>query len=196
MELNYDILSNMYAKRGYEFFTQPYKCNPFGIRRANPTVNEFNDVLGIAYVDMLGVKQCLMFKGSTLPGLFYLKNKLGNINGTAILQPGQHKNAWMFDYHHLGKPNQYEAFRQAAPGVFPVWRDNDSDGQLDMSGPTHRDVVGLNGHHAADSNLVGPYSAGCQIVQDKEEHQIWIAPARKHKEVHTNLFHYTLFVEG
>lgn len=193
MVVTYDFLEAAYKKYNYIFNKRPYEVNVGGIRRKNHKINEFNDILFIAYIDGFGQKQCLCFKGTTLPGLYYLKNKLGNVKGTFILQPGQYLNVWELSFHHLGKANQYEAYRQI--GIFKGWRDNDADGEFDFSGPTYTDAAGVNGHHAADKDAVGAYSAGCQVVQDKEEHLIWIAPAERHKELYGNKIHYTLFQE-
>jgi hypothetical protein len=192
MRVNYDYMKELYALNGHEFLTRPYECNPFGFRASSPVADQFGCVLGIAYVDGMGEGQCLTFKGSTLPGLYYLKNKLGNVKGTFIVQPGQHKHCWELSFHHINDPvKKYEAFRQI--GIIKGWRDNNSDGKADFSGATYTDGAGVNGHHAADKSAVGGYSAGCQVVQDKEEHLIWIAPARRHKELYENKFHYTLF---
>jgi hypothetical protein len=193
MLLNYDLLEGAYKKRSFVFLKRPYEVNVGGIRSKNPVVNEFNDVLFIAYLDGFGQKQCLCFKGSTLPGLYYLKNKLGNVKGTFIVQPGQNINAWELSFHHIGTPEQYEAYRQV--GTILGWRDDNADGKFDFSGPTYSDGQGVNGHHAADKAAVGAYSAGCFVVQDKEEHLIWIAPAKRHVELYGNHINLTLFQE-
>jgi hypothetical protein len=194
MILNYDLLESAYKKHSYIFLKRPYECNVGGIRCKNPIEDQFNDVLFICYLDSFGQKQCLVFKGSTLPGLYYLKNKLGNVKGTFIVQPQQALNAWELSYHHINDlEKRYEAFRQI--GVIKGWRDLDQDGRFDFSGITYTDAQGVNGHHAADKEAVGAYGAGCQVVQDKEEHLIWIAPARRHKELYGNKFHLTLFQE-
>jgi len=194
--ITYDFIQSSYAKYGYKFYDQgKYNINLFGIRPKNPLVNEFGCILGVAYLDEFLIKQCLTFRGSTLPGLYYLKNKLGNVNGTFILAPGQHVKCWKAGYHHIGKPNQYEAYQQAGPGVFKGYRDNDKDGQLDMTGTLYTDVAGLNGHTTkeTDTDIVGAYSAGCQVVRDDKEHAIWLNVGKRSAELYGNLFTYTLF---
>ncbi|MEQ8555346.1 MAG: hypothetical protein RIC06_12325 [Cyclobacteriaceae bacterium] len=89
MELSYDTLRNTIRSKGYVFFDSgQYNINVFGIRSNEPLVDEFNDHMGVAYLDDFGNETLLLFKATTKPGLHWLKNRLGNVNGTAILIPG------------------------------------------------------------------------------------------------------------
>jgi hypothetical protein len=190
MHLTHEYVRSLYARYYYSFLTRPYELNLFGIRSKKLLVNEFDDVLGIAWEDFYGMGQCLAFRGTTDPGLYWLKNKLGNINGTFILAPGFYEECFELGYHR----GSYRAFVQAAPGIFRGWRDDDSDGHFDMSGlPTYTDVTGLNLHHANDAEYVGPTSAACQVVQSDREQQVMVALGERHAELHKNLFNYALF---
>lgn len=195
-QLSYDQLQNMYLEKGYLFDAGKYRANIGAFRNKDlETVDQFNDTLFMAFKDSFDTKHLLMWPGTTKPGLAYLGQNMGNYNGTAIVCPGQHLNAWKVGYHHIGQPNQYEAFEQAGPGVFKVFRDFDKDGKLDLGGKIYTDATGINGHHAAagETFRVGPWSAGCQVWQEDKEHGIALAIGKRQAELYANLFHYTLF---
>lgn len=194
--ITYDWIQQQYSAKGYPFITTgKFMPNYFGIRSKDMIVDEFNDVLGVAFLDGFGNKQCLTFEGTTKPGLYYLKNKLGNVKGTFILRPGYHKDCWIPGLHNGKTP----ALVQAAPGVFKGWRDNDADGQLDMTGPIYTDAGGVNGHTTSQLNeieKVGAYSAGCQVVQDDKEHGIWYNVGNRAFEFYKKRLSYALFQQA
>lgn len=195
-KIDYDFIQSMYNAKSYKFYNSgQYDINIFGIRNKDMDVNEFNDLIGVAYLDEFLNKQCLVFQGTTKPGLTYLKDKLGNPLGTGILCEGQYKKCWTISIHNAGKEHAHEAYRQASDGVFKVWRDKNSDGKLDYSGTIYTDVQGLNGHTTRefDINAVSGFSAACQVIQDDKEHQIWLSVGKRSAELYGNLFTYTLF---
>lgn len=195
--MTYNDVKKMYSDKGYIFLTGPYKVNLFGIRNKDLTaVDYFNDILGVAYQDSFGNNQCLVFAGTTKPGLSYLGDKVGNPDGTAILCPGQHLNAWATGFHHANDPEKrYPAYVQRAPGVFTVWRDADKDGKFDFSGTVYTNSQGINGHRGGinPTQKVGLYSMGCQVMQEDTEHHIWYGVGERHAELYGNSLHYTLF---
>ncbi len=147
----------------------------------------------MAYLDDFGNETLLLFKATTKPGLHWLKNSLGNINGTAILIPGQYRSCWKLGYH-----KGYKALQQNGEGIFKVWRDNDSDGELDINGPVYEDVQGLNGHTTSFKNeieKVGAYSAGCQVIQDDLDFNIFLSVISKSASKYGDTFSYTLLDE-
>jgi hypothetical protein len=154
----------------------------------------FNDLIGVSYLDAFSNKQCLIFKGTTKPGLRYLKDELGNPKGTFILQPGFHERCWGPGLHNGKSP----AMVQFKPGVFRGWRDLDKDGQLDYTGQIYTDASGVNGHSTKnDINVerVGAFSAGCQVIQDDKEHAIWYNVGARAWEFEKKAFSYALFQE-
>lgn len=199
-KIGYDFIKSLYTSKGYKFYDSgKFNVNLFGIRNKDlTTVDKFNDLIGVAFLDEFLNKQCLVFAGTTKPGLTYLKHKLGNPNGTGILCEGQHAKAWTIGIHNAGKEHAHEAYRQAGPGVFKVWRDNNSDGKPDFSGTIYTDVQGLNGHTTREFDItrVGSFSAACQVIQDDKEHQVWLAVGKRSAELYGNLFTYTLFREA
>ena len=195
--MTFDQVKALYQKHGYKFYdTGKYNVNNYGRRNADlKTVNKFNDVRGIAYIDGLGQKQCLEWAATTKPGLSYLGDKVGNANGTAILMPGYYPKCWKRGKHNVGKTHEHDALVQSGAGVFKVWRDNNMDGEFDFSGPIYNDVTGLNDHttRAHDINNVGGFSAACQVTQDDKEHKIKMAICMRAEELYGNSFSYALF---
>lgn len=186
----YSEVKALFECLGHQFFDAgAYNVNLFGIRRGLDRVDEFNDILGVAFRDDQGNPICLEHKGTTKPGLYWLKNRKGNINGTAILQPDQYPGCWM-----MGDHKEYEALVQKGM-PFKVWRDGDEDGELDIDGQTFDDVTGLNMHTTSFINeidRVGAYSAGCQVRQKDEDHRMVMEVIKRSASIWGNSFTYTL----
>lgn len=189
---SYEEIEALYEQHNYRFFKGEYALNLFGIRRGYETVNEFNDVLGVAFTDSFGNDVTIFHEGTTKPGLYYLKNKLGGKGGTAILIPGQYLNCWKIGKHN----GKYDALRQNG-SVFKVWRDGDSDGRFDIGGKEYDNVTGLNMHTTSfinDIQKVGAYSAGCQVRQNHQDHRTIMGIIfRSYERWNNPLFSYTLF---
>lgn len=190
--INFQQLKRVYANMGYSFFEEgAYNLNIFGIRNELGKVDEFNDIIGIAYKDDIGLEHVINFIATTDPGLYWLKNGLGNSKGTAILCPGQYRACWKLGFH-----KGYQALQQSPKSGFKVWRDSNSNGDLDTSGPIYNDVTGLNCHTTSFINeieRVGKYSAGCQVIQDDLDFQIFLSIIKKSAAYYGELFSYTLF---
>ncbi|WP_420581945.1 hypothetical protein [Reichenbachiella sp.] len=185
----YSEVKELFEALGHRFYDHgAYNVNLFGIRKRG-SVNEFDDILGIAFRDDMGNPVVIEHKGTTKPGLYWLKSKKGNANGTAILQPGQYPGCWM-----LGEHKGYPALVQKGM-PFKVWRDGDEDGELDYEGKTYTDVTGLNMHTTSFNNeidKVGAYSAGCQVRQFDEDHIAVIEILKRSAAKYGNSFSYTL----
>lgn len=194
IRITYEMLAEVYEQKGYIFFdTGTYNLNLFGIRSKDLLVNEFNDYIGVAYKDDLANPRVLVFQASTKPGYYWLKKAVGNLNGTAILVPGQYRSCW-----ELGFYKNYEALVQRFGYAFNTWRDNDADGELDMNGRVYEDVTGLNLHTTSFiSNIdrVGKYSAGCQVIQDDLDFNILLSLVKKSSFNYGTRFSYTLLEE-
>ena len=193
MNLSYAGIKALYESLSYRFYDAgKFNVNIFGIRK-DVKVDLFNDIIGIAYRDHHGIPQLKAYTGTTDPGLYWLKNKMGNINGTAILCPGYYAKCWRIGRHK----GDYEALVQAEEGVFNVWRDSDADGELDTSGPIYTDVQGLNlhttSHLRGTAQKVGAYSASCQVVKDTKDHLELMGIVKQSSALYGNLFSYALF---
>jgi len=194
MKVSYKVISELYHKMDYKFYDNGnYNVNLFGIRSTDDLVDEFNDVLGIAYRDDFGNPVCLTVHGTTKPGLYYLKNKMGNSQGTAILMQGYYSKCW-----RIGEHQGYKALVQNSELAFRVWRDNNSDGKLDMDSTVYTNVTGLNMHTTSfinEKDRVGAYSAGCQVRQRHEDHQIAMFIISRSAAIYGNSFSYALFTD-
>ena len=167
MKTRYEQIKELYAALGFPFYEGSNTVNLYGIRQGYDVVNLFDDPLGLAVMNESGEPICLEHAGTTKPGLYWLKNKMGSVNGTFILEQGYYKHCWLVRKHR----GQYEALCQvySYQGFWGV-RDNNSDGLFDIEGLRVNNVTGLNMHHARDKMFVGPYSAACQARQHDEDH--------------------------
>lgn len=186
----YSEVKAMFEALGHRFYDKgAYNINLYGLRFGYDQVDEFNDVLGVAFRDDRGNPITIEAKGTTKPGIYWLKNRLGNKYGTAILQPGQYPTCWKIGLH-----KGYEALVQNG-NPFNVWRDKDQDGQLDPEGQTYKDVTGLNMHTTSFKNeieKVGAYSAGCQVRQKDEDHRMVMEIIKRSAAIYGDTFTYTL----
>lgn len=188
-----DVKKVVQNKPGYSWWEGAYNPFLYAIRSRSLIADLWNDVCGICYIDHFGNKINLMHKGSTKPGLNWLKDKMGNVNGTAILPPGQYSKCWKVAEH-----KGYVALVQAGPGVFKVWRDSNKDGRFDFQGPLFDDVTGLNMHTESllkETEKVGWYSAGCQVRAHDKEHFMVMSILQMSIPTWGDRFSYTLLEE-
>lgn len=147
------------------FKTTKNAVNIFGIRSHNTKPNAFDDIIGIAYIDSYGFEKCRTYKATTDPGLYYLLHPM-NVNGTAILDLGFHKDIWNIGFHK-GK----RALVQVRPCT--VIRDRNQDAVLDfLSENKQTGMYGINLHGAnigRETKIVDKWSAGCQVMADERE---------------------------
>lgn len=193
--LTYQYIELLYEERQYPFNTGDEFANLFGIRSKDLLLDQFNDILGVAYVDEFGDEHCLVFDGTTKPGLHYLRGELGNPEGTFILAPGFYKDCWMPGIHKT-----YNALIQSGPGVFKGYRDNNSDGKLDASGTIYTDSTGVDLHTTRFdeevTDVVDRFSAGCQVFWRHEDFtMVYNVAMRTFQSYSINKISYALFPE-
>ena len=114
--------------KGYSVFQKdfkPYNLNIFGVRAENPVLDEFCCAVVLAWKDLSNGWQRRQYSATTLPGRYYLINRLLNKRGCAILVPGQYRGVYKIGKHR----NRYEALIQAKP--VKVFRDGDRDNEFD-----------------------------------------------------------------
>lgn len=153
------VIAAMKARGFVVFETKDYDMNVVGLRRMPGTVNRFDDLI-CCFWKQSGAWQFRAWPCTTDPGTFYLNNPM-NVNGTAIVRPGQYRRS-----HKLGKhggETGYEAMVQV--GTIGVWRDANKDSQLDYGvNPQDAQWAGINIHRAGtNSTQVDRWSAGCQV---------------------------------
>jgi hypothetical protein len=185
----YEELKKVVLDQGHDFFEGNMNPNFIGIRSVDKQVNEWNDTFCLA-IEKDGQGKVFQFDSFTTdPGIYYLKHKLLNPEGCAIVAKGQHKGLWAIGKH--GK-HQYEAFVQV--GTVRIHRDNDRDNELDLDADTLQDAkwIGINMHHGYNSSLIGPNSAGCQVFKWKKDLEIVLKIAKDSIPFGGNRFSYTL----
>ncbi|KAA1247915.1 hypothetical protein [Aquimarina sp. RZ0] len=185
-----DVLEN----KGYHFFDKnlPFNLNIIGVRSVNDLANNFDDWLYVVYRDNLQKMITKEFSITTDPGRYWLKNPL-NINGTAILVPGQYKGSHRIGLHQ----GKYEALKQV--GNVRVWRDNDRDNALHKEGKTYEGIFGINIHRSnanGSATVVEKWSAGCQVFKDVQDFNFFIEICKKSASIYENSFTYTLLEEA
>ncbi len=176
----------------YIFFdgNKKLNINVIGVRRDNNGTNEFDDFLVLVYKNENLKEVCKVYPITTDPGKYWLENPI-NPKGTAILVPGQYRGTWKLGRHQ----NKYEALVQRKP--VKVWRDNNKDEAIDYQGfnTLSEGYFGINIHRSNPydkSYLVNKWSAGCQVIANAAEWEIFMSIVRKSAELHGDTFSYTL----
>lgn len=187
---------------GLEVYTSgDYNLNLFGIRSPDILSGTFNDLLGCAY--KADSQWHVRYWAATCdPGVFYRENPM-NVDGTAILMPGQYKGVYKIDGH--GR-TRYKALCQRN-GTVRVWRDNNKDDVLDQNVEVAEGWYGINIHASStkpydedrdrdpDASPVNRWSAGCQVHATTTGFREMMALAHKQIEAHPTWepsFTYTL----
>lgn len=188
MCFTYEVLKAAMKRKGYVFFAGDYNLNLIGVRNlVDRDANTFNDVLYAVYTDN-GNAVVNSFAITTDPGTYYRLNPI-NVNGTAIVRPGQYRGLWKIGEHK----GQYEALVQAKP--ITVYRDIDADGNLNFSSKQELGMFGINCHRAFEhgkTTLVDKWSAGCQVVGDAGQFEFLMALVKISAAAYGNSFTYTL----
>lgn len=181
-------------RKGYLVFRNPvgYDLNLVGIRSASTTANRFDDWMTVTYLSD-GSWLSYAFPCTTDPGTYYRLNP-ANVNGTAVLKPGQYRGVYQLGVHR----GEYRALVQV--GAVTVWRDANRDDVLDTRGqPEETGLFGINIHRASPSGpsvQVDRWSAGCQVLQDPTHFAFLLALAERGLVVHGPRLTYTLIEEA
>tara|TARA_R100001086_G_C11810957_1_gene251529 strand:+ start:341 stop:916 length:576 start_codon:yes stop_codon:yes gene_type:complete len=184
------LLKKVEAK-GYRIFTRgQYNLNIIGIRhRGRP--NEFDDTLALVYRDEAGGWVTREFICTTDPGSYWTNNP-GNVNGTAVLCPGQYK-SYKIDKHQ----GRSDALCQRL-GPVKVWRTPAGEKiEWDKLDDGKEGWYGINIHSSGLnlSTAVNKWSAGCTVLADPLEWLTFMRIVNKSAEHYGNAFTYTLLEE-
>lgn len=183
------------SRKGYAYFKKGnYNLNLIGIRsnQSNKVTNKFDDfMLVFYYID--GVLHKKIYNITTEPGLYYMKNKLCNPNGAAILVPNQYRSTWMIGKHN----GKYDALCQCKQ--VSVYRDGNKDAVYDLNPKTiDTGLFGINIHRSnpySTSTNVNDYSAGCQVFASPSDFKEFMSLCEKQRSLYGNSFTYTLLDE-
>jgi len=185
-----DNIQETMVEKNYAWFCRPESINLVGVRHPDSRSNAFNDWMTCTWCDAYGHWTFRRWPCTTDPGVYYREHPL-NVNGTAIMVPGQYRGAYA-----LGLHKGYEAIVQSKP--IQVWRDNDKDEILDWKGGTSSGLYGINIHRASSirtSNEVGKWSAGCQVLANPHDFAELLAIVGRSCSHFGDRFTYTL-LEG
>jgi hypothetical protein len=138
--------------------------------------NVFDDKLCVFY-KLGGVWKFHSWACTTDPGTYYLQNPM-NVNGTAIVKPGQYRKSHKLGLHR----GAYEAMVQV--GALTIWRDQDKDAVLDYGvNEVTATGMGINIHRAGTaSTSVDKWSAGCQVFSKSSDFAEFMALIHKQSE--------------
>jgi hypothetical protein len=184
---------NAMARKKYIIYQEPNKLNIVGVRANTAEPNSFDDTINVFYKNSGGSWQFKSYRSTTDPGTFYLNAPM-NVNGTAIVIPGQYINSHQIGLHK----GEYTALVQRGP--IKVTRDFNKDSKLDFkSGREETGYFGINIHRATSSGTsttVNKWSAGCQVFASSSEFAEFISLCQQHSSQHGNNFTYTLLEEA
>ena len=196
--ITYSRVKLKFSEKGYKFFTDPYDLNVFGIRSNFKIAGDFDDLLGIAFIDNEGCEKLFLFNATTDSGAQYLLNPL-HPKGAAILMTGQYPSAYKIGVHgRTWSSGGYEALEQINPMKYV--RDNNKNNIIgDSVTPIFSGVLKTNIHRASKWKIldkIGPYSAGCQVIQSPIDFEIFMSIC-KQQDIHGlgDKFTYTLLEE-
>jgi len=155
-----------------------------GIRSNEDAPNKFDDKFYLFNSgSFIGVTS-----GTTNPGTPILEGgflKYNNVGAAIVKADEVYYNVWTYGLH-LGK---MPALKQV--GNFIVFRDGNKNGKSEEIGkPIIGAGYGINFHAATyDDNFqglqenIGSWSAGCQVVNNKQKHLEWIKLLKTQKKV-------------
>lgn len=181
---------------GYAVFDGgPYDLNLFGIRSKHRTANEFDDMIGCAYLDGK-TWRVQYWPATTDPGTLNGELATKNPKGAAILAPGQYRGAYEIGLHGSTK---YKALVQRGAPV-TVYRDATGDTRLDFDPATlETGYFGINIHASSshpyddnkESSQVGGWSEGCQVHATSAGFRSMMSLCDKQQEYHPTWTRYT-----
>ena len=192
--INLQDIAKAMLKKGYAFFEKadkPFNLNIIGIRSSNNKPNSFDDLITVSWCYKAGWS-FIKSIATTDPGLYWLNNPM-NIKGTAILLPGQYRGAFKKGAH-----KGYPALVQC--GQLKIVRDYDRDKEFDyyynkVEISTNDKINIHRASSVAESNVVDKWSAGCQVIANPDEFNVFMAVIDASLRYWPNSFTYTLLLE-
>jgi hypothetical protein len=167
-----------------------YNVNIIGIRTKNSDANTFNDRICAVFRDEEGWIT-RTWPCTTDPGTYWRENLI-NVNGTAILVPGQYRGVYKIDKHR----GQYDALCQRG-GTVKCYRDKNKDDVLDMDPDSVTEgMYGINIHKAGSaSTQVDKWSAGCQVFANESDFEEFMSICYAAQKIWGKTFSYCLIDE-
>jgi hypothetical protein len=165
---------------GFKGYPQEYWL--LGVRSNEDIANRFDDKFYL----FLGEQFVLVTSGTTNPGTPTLMQfEKVNKKGAAVLNADK----WYYNVWHFGKhQGKVDALLQLGAPV-EVYRDTDKDDDSEEQGVLDRGYFGINFHpntykpSAPKTNVIGWWSAGCQVVNDLNTYKRIITMCKPQKVV-------------
>ena len=189
----YRLIRALYEEKGFLFFENGvYNLNIIGVRSQLDNHDQFNDYILLMYKQYLSSGIIIeIMPATTLPGVYYLKNPI-DVNGTAILPPGQYLSKF-----EKGDHKGYEAVTQLL-----VWRDCDLNDLVDVNEnmPLYP-AYGIDIHRSSYKyGMVGPTSinydsGGCQVILYPGHYSHFMGLVDASVRLYGNSLSYTLIME-
>lgn len=150
----------------------PEDTDPFAASPYDSLTNEWDDWLGLVYFDGTLWREHL-FKATTDPGNLATYPA----RGTAVMKPGQYVDAYQLGTHRKGTDYAHQAIINWGLTAPSYWRVRRRGLELEVEREGD-EYIGLNIHRASKGgapDLVGPYSAGCQVMANIEDWNWFLA---------------------
>lgn len=189
-EIDYDIVEELYKRKGYTFFKGEYNLNIFGIRSSSKSGVRFDDLLGCAYQH--GGNNLFITAATLNPGVFYLQN-LMDAGGAAIIKEGPYRGVFKLDWFR-----GTEALIQVRP--FTVYRDKNLNQEVDIvPGSETTGLYGIFLHQhfqgVEEAKEIGKSSAGCVVPSTLSSYRGLMSLCKKQIPLWGNSFSFTVFTE-
>lgn len=169
-----DLLDYVESLGYVTFRKKPWDINIIAVRIPGET-NLFDDYLYVVYKDELERWHTKRWSVTTDPGRHWLMSPM-NVEGTAILVPGQYRRS-----HRIGRHKGKPALVQVRP--LKVYRDSNRDNVIDTEPSTVVDgIFGINIHRAGKrSTVVEKWSAGCIVFSEDDEFEDFMNICRRQR---------------
>lgn len=189
------LLIKVCKDKGFKINELPNEINIIAIRTADNSANTFNDIVGLLYLDNKEGWNWKQYPCTTDAGTYYRENPI-NVDGTAIIVPGQY-----IGTYKVGRHKDYEAMEQV--GKLKYIRDNNRNKILDwiydkVGTVFQWEVAKTNIHHAGVNSVqVDKWSAGCIVIASLANFIEFLSIIRRSINTYgkPNLFNFTLLEE-
>lgn len=185
-------IKKVVINKGFKWFDNgsKYDLNIVGIRSKDFVLDSFNDLITVSFFDGSGWV-CKQYVATVDAGLYYYEHPI-NKEGTASLIEGQYLGAFGLGLHK----GQYSCLVQIKP--LTVNRNSLAQG-FPIMGSSDFGFFAIEIHHAAVNSVVdvvGRYSAGCQVINNIDDFDEFMSIINKTKQVgYVPKFTYTLINE-
>lgn len=177
MERTYQQLKSALINMGYIWNEKQGQLNCIWERTNDEITNKFTDLLHITFMGPNNVGQILTIPATTKPGLkgsILEPTTVAGVTGTAIIKPGQYKDAWEFRDNDK-EFSSYPYFKQV--GQVDYWRDGNKDTHVDHVQDQDKKVFGTHWHRMSQNNtygsgLINNWSLGCMGAAEPEFEKI------------------------